>query len=251
MTLTNYILLSILIVAIAYFIILLRKVYLQILQQRTKGQNKALLEYFPKACAGSDPKNDGAKGVSASVETNRFFDPEGRLIDTAKYNKFVVVGDSMSLWNIYNNDLLFVPKDFNPDQLTTLPKSLVIKRRNANPDSPQYKVRRTWLTCSINDDFNRVILPALFETPDFRVLLASDKCPDVQILTADFFKERLKKYLDHYPKCEEADSSYNRVIISTTLHTDINEVRLSIHPVLEIAGIVEYCVTIPEHLLNN
>ena len=125
-----------------------------------------------------------------------------------------------------------------------MPKIAVIKRRNAKPDEIQYKVRRAWKTCLITDNLQAIIREVL-DSAAFKKLQAAEECPDKDVLIIDFFETRLKSYKAYYPDCDREQSDFHRIVISTTLHTDINEVRFSIHPLKDVKGIVAYSFTVP------
>ena len=205
---------------------------------------------FPLACAGSYTSGIGEKGISASINTNHFFTPEGTAINTIGYNQYIVSGNSMSLCGIYDSNLLFVKKYFKVENLIDLPKILVIKRRDAKIGEVQYKVRRTWYKCTINDNLED-ILNIIVKSSKFQSILNSSECPDITVLIDDFKKERLPRYETNYPNAHDDKSEYHNIIISTTLHTDTEKgIRFSIHPIKDIMGIVEYSFTIPKAILN-
>lgn len=239
----TYILIGVLCLTILYFGWL---VYLicKIRSGRAASRAESRLARYLAVSAGTDTEGKSKEAVTVSVETTHFYAPDGTEIDASQYDPFVVSGNSMSLCGIYDKDLLLVAKGFESSQLTDLPKIAVIKRRNAKPDEIQYKVRRAWKTCLITDDLQAVIREVLASAA-FKKLQAAEECPDKGVLITDFFETRLKSYKTYYPDCDREQSDFHRIVISTTLHTDINEVRFSIHPLKDVKGIVAYSFTVP------
>lgn len=239
----TYILIGVLCLTILYFGWL---VYLicKIRSGRAASRAESRLARYLAVLAGTDTEGKSKEAVTVSVETTHFYAPDGTEIDASQYDPFVVSGNSMSLCGIYDKDLLLVAKGFESSQLTDLPKIAVIKRRNAKPDEIQYKVRRAWKTCLITDDLQAVIREVLASAA-FKKLQAAEECPDKDVLITDFFETRLKSYKTYYPDCDREQSDFHRIVISTTLHTDINEVRFSIHPLKDVKGIVAYSFTVP------
>ena len=239
----TYILIGVLCLTILYFGWL---VYLicKIRSGRAASRAESRLARYLAVSAGTDTEGKSKEAVTVSVETTHFYAPNGTEIDASQYEPFVVSGNSMSLCGIYDKDLLLVAKGFESSQLTDLPKIAVIKRRNAKPDEIQYKVRRAWKTCLITDDLQAVIREVLASAA-FKKLQAAEECPDKDVLITDFFETRLKSYKTYYPDCDREQSDFHRIVISTTLHTDINEVRFSIHPLKDVKGIVAYSFTVP------
>ena len=239
----TYILIGVLCLAILYFGWL---VYLicKIRSGRAASRAESRLARYLAVSAGTDTEGKSKEAVTVSVETTHFYAPDGTEIDASQYDPFVVSGNSMSLCGIYDKDLLLVTKGFESSQLTDLPKIAVIKRRNAKPDEIQYKVRRAWKTCLITDNLQAIIREVL-DSAAFKKLQAAEECPDKDVLIIDFFETRLKSYKTYYPDCDREQSDFHRIVISTTLHTDINEVRFSIHPLKDVKGIVAYSFTVP------
>lgn len=246
----QYILMGILIISTLFFIIYSVKIIKSLKENRDEARRRDRTDYFPVACAGSYTSGIGEKAVSASTNINHFFTPEGTTIVSKAYNQYVVSGNSMSLCGIYNSNLLFVKKDFKVKDLIDLPKILVIKRRDAKIGEVQYKVRRAWYKCTINDNLDEV-LNTIIISSKFQSILNSSECPGESVLIDDFKNERLLHYKANYPDAHDDKSEYHNIIISTTLHTDMEKgIRFSIHPIKDIMGIVEYSFTIPQSILN-
>lgn len=213
-----------------------------------RKENKRNL--FPLVCAGSYISGYGEEGVSASIDINHFYTPEGFEINPKVYRQFVVTGNSMSLCGIFDKNLLFVSKKNSTNDLIDFPKILVIKRRDAHPNEIQYKVRRAWKKCAITDDLS-TILNQIIESTNFKNVLSADECPTKKTLIKDFFDIRLKRYKENFPDAENENSEFHDIVISTTWHTDNEKgVRFSIHPIKDIVGVVEYSFTVPQNLLN-
>ena len=219
-------------------------------RNRMEARKEAKRSLFPLACAGSFSPGYGDEAVSASIDINQFYTPEGMLINPSAYKQFVVAGNSMSLCGIYDKNLLFVEKNFSAEALIDMPKILVISRRDSQPTEIKYKVRRAWKKCVITDNLSE-ILNNIIGSADFKSVLAAAECPGKELLINDFFDVRLKRYKENYPDAERADSEFHEIVISTTWHTDSEKgVRFSIHPVKDVVGIVDYSFTIPQNLLN-
>ncbi|MDY3069370.1 MAG: hypothetical protein SOR57_06900 [Parabacteroides sp.] len=233
-----YILGMLLCFTIAYLVWLVYLIF-KIKEKRGEAFKKAQTMSYPAASAGSGIEGKNKEEISISTEINHFYSPEGKEINASDYDHYVASGNSMILCGIQDKDLLFVKKNFNVGQLIDLPKILVIERHNAKPEEIQYKIRRTWKICSFADNLECVI-NELLESASFRKLAETEQCPDNDVLIDDFFEKRLIKYRSEYPDCDNVLSEYNRVVISTTLHTNINEVRFSIHPLKDVRGVVEY-----------
>lgn len=250
MTTYSYILLTIASLALLFFIWHCWLIIKSLNNNRIEARKESKRSAYPLACAGSYISGLGEEGTSASVEMNHFYTPDGIEIDSTAYNQFVVAGNSMSLCGIYDKNLLFVKKKFSADNLIDLPKILVIKRRNAQPNEIKYKVRRAWKKCTVTDDLPS-ILSQIIESPKFKSILNADKCPTRELLVYDFFQTRLHRYMENYPDAQHEESEFHDIIISTTWHTDDEKgVRFSLHPIKDVMGIVEYSFTVPQNLLN-
>ena len=238
----SYILGTLFCFAIAYLVWLVYLIF-KIKEKRGEAFKKAQTMSYPAASAGSGIEGKNKEEISMSTEINHFYSPEGKEINASDYDHYVASGNSMILCGIQDKDLLFVKKNFNASQLVDLPKILVIERHNAKPEEIQYKIRRTWTTCLVTDNLESII-NELLESSAFRKLAETEQCPGNDVLIEDFFETRLRKYKEIYPDCTNVLSEYNRVVISTTLHTDMNEVRFSIHPLKDVRGVVEYSFTV-------
>lgn len=249
MDMVTYILIGVLILASVYFLVLVGTIR-KIQSDRAALQKEARLASYLAAFAGTDTEGKKKEEVSASVETTRFYASDGKEIDASLYDQFVASGNSMILCGIHDKDLLFVEKGFDVSRLVDLPKVVMIKRRDAQPDEIQYKIRRTWKVCRITDNLP-LVLDEIMNLLAFRKLQETVACPAKEVLTEDFFDVRIKKYKEYYPDCDSEHSEFHQIIISTTLHTDINEVRFSVHPVKDIKGVVAYSFTIPLSSLKS
>ncbi len=250
MTTYSYILLIILCLSLVLFLRYCWRIIKSLTNNRIEARKENKRNLFPLVCAGSYISGYGEEGVSASIDINHFYTPEGLEINPKVYKQFVVTGNSMSLCGIFDKNLLFVSKEFSTNNLIDFPKILVIKRRDAHSKEIQFKVRRTWTRCAITDDLS-IILKQIIESNKFKNVLSADECPTKKELIDDFFDIRLKRYKENFPDAENEKSEFHDIIISTTWHTDNEKgVRFSIHPIKDIVGIVEYSFTVPQNLLN-
>lgn len=250
MTTYSYILLIILFLSLVFFLRYCWRIIKSLNKNRIEARKENKRSLFPLACAGSYISGYGEDGVSASIDINHFYTPEGVEINPTVYRQFVVTGHSMSLCGIFDKNLLFVSKKFSTNDLIDFPKILVIRRRDAHPKEIKFKVRRTWKKCAITDDLS-IILEQIIESTNFKNVLAADECPTKKALIEDFFDIRLNRYKENFPDAENENSEFHDIIISTTWHTDDEKgVRFSIHPIKDIVGIVEYSFTVPQNLLN-
>lgn len=240
-TTATIIIIAILVLA---FIAIYGLLFFKMIKAREEAYGKTLC--YEVVCAGDYKKGVKAIKKSVSITDNKFLDYEGKALDTNKYDHYIVAGNSMKLCGVNEGDILFVPKDFTTSQLRkNLPQILVIKRRNAQKEEAKYKVRHTWIICNINEDFSTLLL-SLKDIPSFKSLLNTPECDGLDKMIEDFLENRLLKYKEHYPDCNNANSIYHEVVVSTTLHTDSNCIRFSVHPTVLIKGIVQYSFTVKD-----
>lgn len=206
-------------------------------RRKSRKELEGFLTTYPTASAGTPSKTIPAEQESISLKYTQFKDCTGNIINPADYLQFVVKGDSMQFCGIHDNDLIFVKKGFDLNQLSSFPTPVVIKRDNAPADETQYKVRREWGICSIDtcEDFITKIL----SSDEFKNKIAAINFYDgEEALLNDFRIERYGKYRDEYMCKNNADSKFDQVVISTTFHTNDNKIRFSIHPASNIIGII-------------
>lgn len=232
------ILIGAIIIFVVFQIVMVRTIF----KNRKKEMEQTDLFEYEVACAGSYYSGMCNKDESVACGQKEFYDQYGHLLNEAEFEKFIVKGDSMKLCGINDNDLLFVDKNekIKPE---ILPQILVIRRYQPKDGEPRFKIRRTWKICTMNDDF-RQILNDIINSETFKCVKEEKEYAGDEKLMNDFINERLTKYKETFSDSDVPNSLYNKVIISTTLHTDINEIRFSLHPVDLIEGVVKASFTI-------
>lgn len=243
---------TILAIGIIAFITLLIYMWVQLAKYRKKtekndSQEQAQDMVYEVACAGTFETGIEEKTISVSLEENQFYDNKGNLLDKNLYNNYVVKGESMCLCGIHDKDLLFVEKGFTQEQLKeiALPDIFVIRRREAKPGEAKFKIRRGWRICNVQEDDLTALLEDIIKSDSFQTSVRNKKeYPGDGIMVQDFQEERLAKYRADYITCPNAKKENEVAILSTTLRTDINEIRFSLHPVTAIVGKVGYDFTV-------
>lgn len=217
-------------------------------KNRRKMRNEMLTETYNTVCAGSSHHPSAPMVLAApSVDYNEFRSKTGRILNPQDFYKFVVVGNSMQFCGIHDKDLIFVPKGFSLSKIKQLP-TLFVLYRDAIGNQPQYKLRRGWKICMIDDDLKKIINDILTSKQfgDLRDEAKNNNSYDSdELLEKDFFKYRLERYIGEYINCDFPKESNHQILISTTFHTDENIIRFSIHPVSSIVGIVEEAFAAP------
>ncbi|MCH5305199.1 MAG: hypothetical protein J1E79_01810 [Rikenella sp.] len=204
-------------------------------------QNAQTTEY-DIACAGNfEPGTPETKRFIS--ESLTFLDKNGKVLDVAQFERYIVSGESMRLCGIHNNDLLLAEKYLSNSSIAPLePAILIILRTNAKQGEAKYKVRRSWNFCAVDvNDWWTQSLQEIVQSPAFQKLRMQKIYVGDDELIRDFEKERLPRFREQYPNAEKEKAS---VIISTTLDTKSNKIHFSIHPVSEIVGIVKYAYTV-------
>ena len=201
-------------------------------KNRRKMRNEMLKETYNTVCAGSSHHPSAPMVLPApSVDYNEFRSKTGRILNPQDFYKFVVV----------------VPKGFSLSKIKQLP-TLFVLYRDAIGNQPQYKLRRGWKICMIDDDLKKIINDILTskQFEDLRdEAKANNSYDSDELLEKDFFEYRLERYMGEYINCDFPKESNRQVLISTTFHTDENIIRFSIHPVSSIVGIVEEAFAAP------
>ncbi len=198
---------------------------------------------YPTASAGTPSRSIPAEQESIATKYTQFKDYNGKIINPDEYLQFIVKGDSMQFCGINNNDLIFVKKGFKLEDLKSFPIPVVVRRDNAPVNETQYKVRRAWGVCSIDNcvDFVAKIL----SSKDFHNKIAAISFFDgMEAMMKDFRELRLRKYCERYLTESQLNESYKSIIVSTTFHTDVDKIRFSIHPASDVIGIVSDSFTI-------
>lgn len=195
------------------------------------------------ASAGTPSHAIPAKQNSISTRYTLFRDSNGKNINADDYLQFVVKGDSMQFCGIHNNDIIFVRKGFQLKDLNSFPIPVVIRRENAPSDETQYKIRRAWGVCAI--DTCEELVNSIVSSKKFQNIIMTIKYFDSHNdLLNDFHVKRLANYRNQYLNSETSSERYKQVIISTTFHTDESKIRFSIHPIIDVVGIVSESFTI-------
>lgn len=160
----------------------------------------------------------------------------GAILNIKDYKLFVVKGESMRFVGIHNHNLVFCTKKFNANSLEEgKPQILVIRKHSPQKDKPAYKLRRAWMIGHISDDLTAEI-QNIIDSDDFQCIKALSIYDGNRKLLADFVNTRLPRYIESYIECENPDESDKTFVISTTFHTDTEEIRFSIHPMRDIVG---------------
>lgn len=192
---------------------------------------------YPVACAGSPIQDIPAKAYSLPLEYIEFKDKDGNVIDPDGFLHFIVKGESMQFADIHDNYMVFSNKNTHP----VFPAVIVIRREAAPKDQVQFKIRRGWLSCNVNNamDMARKIVAS----KDFDIIRNLLQYDGDEALLADFENNRLRRYLEQHPFSSEENDRYFNVIISTTYHTDNSanveergKIMLSIHPASLLVG---------------
>lgn len=178
-----------------------------------------------------------------------------QTLKSTEYEPFFVSGYSMLLANIRSNNIVLIKKDNKLTPETPLPCVVVLerdvkslKRAEEENDFAKYKLRRAWLVCGIAN-CQEEVLDSILLSNEFRNLFEEHKryFMSHQRMKDDFFRYRMKKYMEDYPDCQDESSPYHQVVVSTTWHSNpstqhtetYNKVTFSIHPLVLVKGIVE------------
>lgn len=223
--------------------------------------------YYNVACAGSPHDNTPKKMLSVSVYNHTFQDKDGNELDVEKFNKFIASGESMTLCDIHDNDLVFTPKDYIFKGDEELPAPFVLKRKKdvdetslkrtikdiidcmtnkKKDETSQYKIRRGWKVMMYGKDNPHDIIKGIIESEKFKELINANPefYPGDEDIVKDFFEKRLPKYERELNPEKRTDIKDCELLISTTLHTDVNKIYFSIHPTSLIVGKVVHSFTI-------
>lgn len=210
-----------------------------------------MYSFYPTACAGSSKQDKPKEAKSVSVEFNRFYGKDGKIMDPSDYEQFVAEGNSMQFCGIHDKDLLFVAKGFRIVQLKDYPYILVLRNTDAKPEKSQYKVRRAWGVAHYegNDRFEKAVRKIMSSNSfkEIKSLKGKDGNSaykgDEQVVE-DFLTNRLPVYEKKYIDCPNPDEWNKSVVISTTFDTDDKYIHFSIHPIANIVGIVNGSYTV-------
>ena len=205
---------------------------------------------LPVACAGSENPCTSKKVCITDLNWN---DLPLEQIDeqdkTEKYQKFIISGYSMLLGGIQNNDIVFVEPIKKIDDIE-FPAIVVLKREPIAikkalqvDDKAEYKVRRTWKYCRLDqqDEVIVDVVKGIIEGSRFQQLKNKDtnKFPEESALVNDFEK-RLRRYREEHEGCDNSSNANYIALISTTLDTQKNKVHFSIHSRNTLVGPVRH-----------
>lgn len=231
-------------------------------QQENLNQSGCVLSELPVNIvhAGSDKDCTLADHeiILNPIKAIQFKDRNGNVLNPTDYDLYIVAGECMQYVNIHPDDLLFATKGFEVEKYKgNLPIILIIKKGTTDIKKgtttinvpPFYKLRRLWKVCNYRDDFNE-ILKSIIQSPEFQEVRRRPNYDGDKALIEDFFDVRLKRYEEEYIKCEFPNINDEKIVISTTFHTDIQRVRFSIHPVSNVVGKVEAAFPIESNYIT-
>lgn len=232
--------------AFACFVFLFILIRITIKARRRAAEEFYYSEY-DVACAGSYERGVPATTTAFSDVNNDFYDYKGMRIPVDDFYRFIVHGNSMSLCGISYGDLIMVGKKFEADTLSDkMPKIVVVKRRNVTEGEAGYKVRRTWLSTTVEAMLNENVFSSVLSLPGFTELVNSPQSPGLKALIEDFNDTRLTRYLQDYPGAGSPESPYHKVILSTTLDTATGRIHFSVHPLCNVVGTVAHIFSVTE-----
>ncbi len=255
---------------IVFFTVLFVLIGLSSFYYRTPNIRYAL------ACAGTEHKdNPELKNVfedyGKSIYTNSFFEHDGKTeVNVSLYNHFIVKGNSMQISGIVDGDLVMSRKDFKIKDFE-FPCICVLKRDRSEKEKIEFKLRRGWRIIDLNDFKDNIknefisLLGSILSDKGFIKLRNSSAFTSDDNMIEDFFINRLlpfyNKYSDDSPiniskdrlddcirliNIDKIPSEMRKILISTTLHTNDNEILFSIHPITNIVGKVDFCYDISQ-----
>jgi len=191
------------------------------------------------ASAGDRKKCCGATAKLPSLAGRRFLDKDGSVMNPADYDHYMVVGDSMRYCGIKDGDMILVTKGANIDDLAGMPVPVVLRWADPKPGEPLYKLRRAWATWIPSGDPDEM-LRGVFFNPKFSQIREIAEYDGDEALVKDFKEKRLPRYLGRYGDGRTGGGSVADVaIVSTTFHVDEGKIRLSIHPLSSLTGVVK------------
>lgn len=200
------------------------------------------------ACAGSENPCTPNKVCITDFKWEELPLNKNQIDKSKRYKKFIISGQSMLLGGIQNNDIIFVESVKKIDNLD-FPAIIVLKREPLSlekasqvDDKAEYKVRRTWGCCTLDQDDDNIVsfVKEIIQGNRFQQLKAKDidKFPKDSLLVDDF-KERLNTYRKEHKDCTNSANVNYMALISTTLDTQKNKVHFSIHSKNMLVGIVK------------
>jgi len=209
----------------------------------TIWQSRRIGVALPVVCAGNPTDDADTEVKTVSLDNFALVDENGKELDLENtYEAFVVSGESMSLAEIHEGDLVLSKKGMRFGRDIQFPDIFVLDREHPKDKEPKVKLRRVWAVCKLNasNDAMKESLQQIFSMKDFKVL-QNDSCyPGDDSMVDQFINYRLPLYRKEHPGCERAGSPNFFAVISTTLRTNKHEIGFSIHPVKAIRGRVDY-----------
>lgn len=205
------------------------------------------------AHAGSENGCEDVKSkvVLKALNLMEFKNRDGRILYPENFDLYLVKGECMRYVDIHPNDLIFSSKGFDVECYRgALPIILILRKRVSSPDTCAFKLRRLWRVCNYRDNLEGILI-SILESPEFQEVRQRPTYDGDDALIKDFFENRLKKFEQDYINCEFPNVNDEKIIISTTFHTDIERVRFSIHPVSNVIGKVEAAFPIEEKYINE
>ena len=209
------------------------------------------------ACAGSEKPCTPKELKVTNIHWDGFRKADGNILSVEDYDRYIVMGESMLLGGIQNQDFVFVKKVPEPNHLI-LPAIMVLRREPAAlqraamfDDKAELKIRRSWRMCSLScsDKEINAMVNAIIMSDDFQALRRMDES---KFLSNEWmlndFSNRLMRYRNEHSGCEQANHPDNMALISTTYDTMQGRVHFSIHSSHSIVGKVEYAFGINQNL---
>lgn len=229
------------IILVAFIIFLVLFIMAIVATLRVRKNKRSLINEkeckYPTACAGSPIKDVPPSASSFPLDYIEFKDKDGNILNPANYRQFIARGESMQFADIHDNDMIFTQqhKDLK------FPHVVVLRREIAPPDQVQYKIRRGWQFCNI--DNAEEIVKQILQSKEFDIIRNLQPYDGDDTLLEDFKNKRLVRYIKEHPFARSSEDKYFKVIISTTYHTencpeieDRCKIRFSIHPASLMVG---------------
>lgn len=232
-------------------LILITIVFIWIIAQIAIAVFNSGKSMYYAACAGNPEKEMKEMVCGASMSSNTMLNEDGKRLATDDYNIYVASGESMSLADIHDGDMLFSRKGFKPDEIELdLPGIYILKRENPKPQEPLYKVRRIWALWNVDGEQPiDSLLRDIINSDNFQELKNDGEKFDLypgEIYLIDEFKKRLEIYRKDHSECNNPQNENHIAVISTTLRKGENKISFSIHPAKIVVGKVNYVYEFPK-----
>ena len=231
-------------------LILITIVFVWIISKIVTAVFKSGKSVYYAACAGN-PEGKMTKMVyGASMSSNTMLNEEGEKLMTDDYNIYVASGESMSLADIHDGDMLLSSKGVQLNKIELhLPDIFILKRENPKPQEPLYKVRRVWALWNVDEKPIESLLRDIMNSEKFQELKKDGGKLDLypgEILLINDFKKRLEIYKRKHIGCDNSRNENHITVISTTLRKGENKISFSIHPAKIVVGKVCYVYEFPK-----